>query len=120
MSLSYAIASGKTVEQFLGGFTLDCTKALRYLSIRKQGSEFWLHNHEIHDQGDEDHLDIHGFEYLEMPENRYEPYPIKFRTMEDALRYAASEFGARPDQWVNRGMLQDEYGCYLRSGRESA
>jgi len=113
MHLEYTIRNGKTVEQFLGGFDHAGEKAVRYLTIRRQGEEFWLHNHEIYDEGSLDYLDIYAFEYLDMPESRFEPYPIKFNSMEDALRYATSEFGASEDRWVNKGVVQSEYGDYL-------
>ena len=115
MHLDYAIRNGKTVEQFLGGFCHGEDKAIRYLTIRKQGEEFWLHNHEVYDEGNADYLDLYAFEYVGIPDDRFEPFPIKFNSMEDALSYATSEFGAKPEGWVNKGVAQDEYGDFIKA-----
>src|SRR5262245_52106464 len=93
MHLEHGMRHGKTVEQLLSGSDHEGEPAIRYLSIRFQDTEFWLHLHELFDQGTEDYVDLYSFEYLDLPEDRYEPYPIKFNSMEDALRYAHSEFG---------------------------
>ena len=119
MHLDYAISAGKTVEQFLGAFERDGDQAIRYLTIRKQGERFWLHNHEVYDEGSEDYLDLYAFEYLEMPEDRFEPFPTEFNTMEDALRYASAEFGADSRRWVNKGVVQDEYSDFIRSRNQA-
>jgi hypothetical protein len=115
MHLEHAIRHGKTVEQFLGGFDHEGEPAIRYLSIRFHGGEFSLHLHELFDQGTEDYIDLYSFDYLDLPEDRFEPHPIKFNSMEDALRYAHSEFGAVPERWVNQGVVQDEYADFKRN-----
>ena len=68
MHLEHAIRHGKTVEQFLGGFDHEGEPAIRYLSIRFQGAEFWLHLNELFDQGTKDYIDLYSFDYLELPD----------------------------------------------------
>lgn len=109
MHLEYAIRHGKTIEQFLGGFEHNGEKAVRYLSIRKKDEESWLILHDLFDQGTADLADLYNFEYLDLPENRWEPYPLKFTEPNDALRYAQEKFGASLDRRVNSGVVQTEY-----------
>ena len=119
MHLESAISRGKTVEQFLGGFDHQGEDAIRFLTIRKEGEEFWLQLHELLDQGTEDLCDVYSFDYISLPEDEFEPAPLKFESWQDALAHAHAEFSAVPERWGNEGMVQEEYADFIRAGRKS-
>lgn len=113
-----AIRRGKAVEQFLGGFRDGDEPALRYLELRaddEDGMELWVH--EVYDDGAESFLDVGEFTRLDEDDDD-EP-AARVGTLDEALALAAERFGARPDRWVNEGMLGHEYLDYLRSQEEA-
>ena len=57
-------------------------------------------------------MDIYEFgtDHIEMP-------VFKSQSVPSALAYAHTQFGAKPDRWVNQFVIQSEYEDYIRAGR---
>lgn len=108
-----ALHRGVSVQQFVGAFMDGDEPALRYLELRaagEDGIELWVH--EVYDDGDESFLDVGEFTRLDADDDD-EP-AARADTLDEALALAEQRFGARPDRWVNEGVVQDEYLDYLR------
>jgi hypothetical protein len=118
-----ALNRGCTVEQFLGGFMDGEEPALRWIELRSEvdgeldgGVELWVY--EVYDQGSEALLDLYDFTPLDGDAGE-EP-AARADTLDEALALAEARFGAATDRWVHPGVIQDEYGDWLRSRNPSA
>lgn len=107
-----ALQRGKPVEQFLGGGLSEEHRTIRWLDIRPDGERFCLTYYEAIDEGSESLLDLYEFSYVSPDDDPPEHF---FDTIEEALRYGASAYGASDLRWVNQFVAQDEYADYLRS-----
>ena len=99
---------GKTVESFLGGFTLDGERCIRWADFQLNEAGVTANLWEAYDQGSEEYADIYTFD---SPHTEYiEPVKVVHsKNLEDA----AKELGLTEYKFVNRGVVQDEYLSYL-------
>jgi hypothetical protein len=112
--LRTALRQGKSIEQFLGGSGSSEHKTIRWLGIRSNDNSFCLTFYEAIDEGSESFHDLYEFT-CEPPDE--DPPEYFFATIEEALEYSASTFGASRSRWVNAGVVQDDYADYLRNKR---
>src|SRR5690348_14768383 len=112
--LTRLLAIGRGIEQFLAPRQADNYRALRWLSIKKDGHQgkFLVTRFEVFDEGDPEHLDIYSFSYVNPDEPFVEHSDIS--TPEAALLVAREKFGADPERFVNAGVVQDEYADFLK------
>lgn len=101
---------GKGVEIFLGSFIHDSEKCIRWASFSKGASGVTGCLWEAFDQGSPDYLDIYTFD---SPFGEYDE-PTKLVAAEN-LEKAASELKIDDFNFVNQGIVQDEYADYLSS-----
>ncbi|WP_394393207.1 hypothetical protein [Shewanella woodyi] len=101
---------GKAVEIFLGSFNHDSEKCVRWASFSKSASGVTGSLWEAFDQGSIDYLDIYTFD---SPSGEYDE-TTKSVTAEN-LKSAASALKIDDFNFVNQGMVQDEYADYLTS-----
>jgi hypothetical protein len=106
-----ALKRGKEVEQFIGGFEYEGRKSISWLTIRSTDFGYTLLHHEQFDEGSSDFCDVYEYEYINLPEYRYEPEHLNLKSLDDVFE-AASKIGATENRWVGHGMVQDEYHDY--------
>jgi len=99
---------GKTVEIFLGPFTHDSKKCIRWASFSKCAPGIAGCLWEAFDQGTIDYLDVYTFESLS---GEYDE-PTKSVSAE-SLKSAASALKIETLNFINQGIVQDEYADYL-------
>ncbi len=116
--LQSAIARGREVGQFLGGFSHEGQPAIRYLVMRADEDGIVLSLYESYDPQDEEWLDVTSFEELDGVEQGEAAEEHHCASVAEALALAEATYGARADRWVNEGILDDEYRDYLRGHRE--
>ncbi|MFV0595518.1 hypothetical protein [Shewanella sp.] len=105
-----ALHRGKLVEIFIGGFTLNDERCIRWASFAKTEKGISGSLWEVYDQGSEDYLDIYTFD---SPTGEYHE-PVKVVHSEN-IENATKELGISSLNFVNQGVVQDEYGSYLLS-----
>lgn len=106
------LSLGRTVEQWLGYKQEDDYIVLRWISIEKEsGDGYSVAYIESFDEGTEDFLDIYEFSTLDPDE----PLGIinTFSTIDEAIDFSLDEYGAKVDNFVSAGMIQEEYRTYL-------
>jgi hypothetical protein len=108
-----AISRGRSVEQFLGGFSYQGDPAIRWLSIRADDNGVVLSLYESYDPQEEDFVDVYSFPELEVEQGEAAAEHT-CESIEEALALARSTYGASADRWVNDGVVQDEYGDYRK------
>lgn len=101
---------GKLVEIFLGPFTFDSKKCIRWASFSKNESGVTGSLWEVLDQGSIDYLDVYTFESLA---GEYDQ-PAKTISSE-SLKSAMSVLNVDNLNFINQGIVQDEYADYLSS-----
>ena len=106
------LSLGKTVEQWLGPRKEEDYVVLTWISISKEkNGDYTLMFIENFDDGDEDYLDIYDFSYLD-PDK---PAVIhSFESVPETLQFALTTYGASLERYVGDGMIQEEYGNYLK------
>jgi hypothetical protein len=104
------IRRGKTVEVFLGGFEQNSQNCIRWAVFNSSSDGFEGSLWEAIDQGSEDYLDIYTFD---SPSGEYDE-PVKI-IQSPSLESAANMLGITELNFVNQGVVQDEYGSYLES-----
>ena len=105
---------GNSVEQFLGRSSVDAGH-IRYLELRPSDGLIEVWAYDVEDIGDQEHLDLHDFPYLE-PDGPDGPVAA-FPDPQAAVSYASASLAASPARWVNVGVAQSEYLDYIRAGR---
>lgn len=105
-----ALRRGKLVEIFLGGFIVNKERCIRWASFEQSGSGVSGSLWEAYDQGSEDYIDIYTFD---SPSGEYDE-PVKLVHCDD-IEDAAKELGVSEFNFVNQGVVQDEYSSYLAS-----
>lgn len=105
--IDQALKRGKGVSQFLGWFEHDGQKAIRYALIYKRHDGFLLWVQEMYDQGTENGYGDIG-EYVSICDDDA-LIQHTFATLEETLDFAATNYGARRERWVNESMISDEY-----------
>jgi hypothetical protein len=108
------LRAGRPLEQWLGTRPLDSGVAIRWLHLgRELSDDYSLTLFEVYDDGDENFQDVHEFSPVDVDEPN--GTTMMFATPEELLSAARERFGANADNFVNRGMVQDEYADYLRT-----
>jgi hypothetical protein len=108
-----ALARGKHVEAFLGGFDADGIAAIRWLDLNGDGSQVYGEVWESPDCGSEDYVDVYGFGSLNGDD---EPAIIfRWNSIEEAFSIIDSQFPGATSRLVNQGVVQKEYLDYKRS-----
>ncbi|GAB2628747.1 hypothetical protein GCM10027168_70590 [Streptomyces capparidis] len=92
---------------------------MRYVEVRpvREGFEVLLHT--VEDVGSESFLDLGEFPPFD-PGDEASEFGRLLGMSEDplaALRLAEQHAGAVGGRWVNEGVVQDEYGDFVRAGR---
>ena len=106
------LSKGKAIEQWIGFYEEINYTVLKWLRIDKENdNSFSVSYFEVFDEGNLDFLDIYEFSPLE-PE---EPYGFinNHKSIDDALEFAYKEYKANDVNFVNSGMIQEEYKKYL-------
>ncbi len=99
---------GKSVEVFVGGFSLEGVDYIRWASFSMSGNAVTGLLWESLDQGSDDYLDIYSFD---SKSGEYDE-PAKVANTE-SIETAASTLCISELNFVNYGMAQDEYASYL-------
>lgn len=105
-----ALNRGKLVEIFLGGFMANEDRCIRWASFTQSGNGVSGSVWEAYDQGSEDYVDIYTFD---SPSGEYDE-PVKLVHSKN-IEGAAKELGIIELNFVNQGVVQDEYSSYLAS-----
>jgi hypothetical protein len=105
-----ALRRGKSVEIFLGGFEFKGDRYIRWASFTVSGDVVTGNMWEALDQGSEDYVDVYTFE---SPSGEYDE-PVKVVTSKN-IEGAANHLGIKELNFVNSGVVQDEYLSYLKS-----
>lgn len=108
------LSLGRTVEQWLGFKQEDDYTVLRWISLEKENTgEFSVAYIESFDEGSEDFIDVYEFSILDPDE----PLGIinTFSTIDEAISFSLGEYGANIDNFINAGMIQEEYRTYLNT-----
>ena len=104
------ISRGKSVEIFLGGFKLNSEKCIRWASFKGNMSGVVGSLWESYDQGSTENIDIYTFD---SPSGEYDE-PVK-EVHSSSIKNAAKELGISKLNFVNQGIIQDEYLSYIES-----
>jgi hypothetical protein len=105
-----ALRRGKTIELFVGGCEVENQKCVRWASFNLSGSAVKGSLWEAVDQGSEDYLDIYTFD---SPTGDYNEPVLVVET--ESVELAAKALGLNELNFVNQGVVQDEYLAYLKS-----
>jgi len=112
-----ALRRGGQIDQFLGGSTLDGKPTVRWASVYQSGHDFVVAVHAVEDIGSADYAGVTESPPVDEDEYVGEGKIIgRFETPDEALRMSES-LGARPNRWVNAGLVCEEYLDYVRSMR---
>ncbi|HEY0018877.1 MAG TPA: hypothetical protein VGC13_21430 [Longimicrobium sp.] len=109
-----ALNRGACVEQFLGGFDDGGEPAIRWITLCQEEDAVVLSLHEAYDQGDESFWDVYDFTPLTEYDEDDAAGEHRLPTVEEAIALAVERYGASPDRFVNGGVVQDEYGDYVK------
>lgn len=111
-----ALGRGRQIEQFLGGAVEGEASSITFVTISPRGNAFRLSVHEVLDVGSADFLDVSEFPPIDEAEYVGEGRSLgTAASPTDAIALAESIVSARPDRWVNQGVVSDEYADYLQS-----
>lgn len=109
-----ALRRGRSVEQFLGRSPED-SDCIRHVELRPAEGKVEVWVYDVEDLGSQERSDLYAFPYME-PEGPQAPVAT-FDDAMGAVSYASASLAADPSRWVNRGVVESEYGDYLRAGR---
>src|SRR5215204_2918136 len=113
--ISAALSAGRCVEQFLPPRSEEELTILRWLNLSRKGEAYVITLREVFNDGGPDYLDVYSFGEASPDED---PAQHSFSTLDAALVFAASTYGAPRHNYVSQGRIQDEYAAYLvRTGR---
>ncbi len=108
-----ALRSGRPIEQFLLPREEPTYRMLRFLRIDKERTgKYSTAFFEVFDEGDENNLDLYSFGLID-PDLPYGAITT-FSTPEEAINFSIETLQADPDKFVNQGVIQDEYGDFLK------
>jgi hypothetical protein len=111
-----ALSRCRQIEQFLGGTSDGAVSSITFVTISPRGDAFRVSVHEVMDVGSEDFLDVS--EFPPIAEGEYVGEGRLLGTAAsptDAIALAESIVAARPDRWVNHGVVGDEYADHWQS-----
>ncbi|MGW4566480.1 hypothetical protein ACWEN3_30150 [Streptomyces sp. NPDC004561] len=92
-----------------------------YVEVRPARTSYEIYVHVVEGIGHEGFLDLGEFPALYADADE-EDFGVLVATAEDpstALAAAEEATGAVRERWVNAGVVQDEYGDFVRAGRPS-
>lgn len=105
------LSLGKSIGQFLSRQDEADYAIIKWLTI-DQGDEkaYSIYYSEVIDEGPENYLDL-----VELTPADPDDSPVveDFDTIEEALAFAATAYGALPHKYVTESMVNDEYADYL-------
>lgn len=105
---------GKSVEQWLSFEMNDDYTVVRWIRIDKEKNGiFSLSYFETFDEGSEDFYDVYEFSPVD-PDVLWGKID-SFDSVEAILKFAADEYDAQIDKYVNAGLIQNEYLNYLNN-----
>jgi hypothetical protein len=94
---------------------------VRYVEVRAAKTSFEVYLHTLEDVGSESFFDLGEFPLFD-PDDEADEFGRLLGMAEDplaALIVAEQCTGAGRGRWVNEGIVQDEYGDFVRAGRPS-
>lgn len=102
-----ALRGDHSIEQMLTATLSERT--LSWCSVHPAGEGFALKLHHVHDDGNDEFLDVYEFRSVTEEEAAGEGRLLgEYPDAASALK-AAGVIGARADRWVNAGVIRDEY-----------
>ena len=104
-----ALWRGASVEQMLTHSLSE--RRVRWLVALPDVDGITLRLHHVHDDGDADFLDVYDFRPVDEDEYFGEGRVVGHCPDAETVLQAAVGMGARPDRWVNAGVIQDEYAA---------
>ncbi|MFJ9724586.1 hypothetical protein ACIRP3_17725 [Streptomyces sp. NPDC101209] len=116
-----ALRRGRSVEQFLGPCGSPERPGVRYVEVRATKTSYEVFLHAVEDIGCESFFDLGEFPPFD-PDDEACEFGRLLGMAEDplaALTVAEQRAGAERGWWVNEGIVQDEYGDFVRAGRPS-
>jgi hypothetical protein len=116
-----ALRRGRSVEQFLGPCGSPERPGVRYVEVRATKTSYEVFLHVVEDIGCESFFDLGEFPPFD-PDDEACEFGRLLGIAEDplaALAVAEQRAGAERGRWVNEGIVQDEYGDFVRAGRPS-
>ncbi|MEQ7011335.1 hypothetical protein ABN028_34735 [Actinopolymorpha sp. B17G11] len=102
-----ALKRGAAVEQVLSASLEAGT--VEWVRAHPAGASLVLHLHRTLDEGSTDFLDVYEFSPTDEEEEFGEGLRVGEYPSTESLFQAAADLGARPDRWVNDGLVQNEY-----------
>lgn len=114
-----ALKRGRPVEQFLGPVGAPGRAGVGYVEIRPTRAAYDVYFHTVEDVGHEGFFDLVEFPPLNADEDEEEfgRLTVTADDPDTALAAAEEATGAVRERWVNEGLIQDEYGDFVRAGR---
>ncbi|MFJ3883226.1 hypothetical protein ACIPW5_38000 [Streptomyces sp. NPDC090077] len=94
---------------------------MRYVEVRATKTSYEVFLHTVEDVGSESFFDLSEFPPFD-PDDEASEFGQLLGMAEDplaALAVAEQRTGAKRGRWVNEGVVQDEYGDFVRAGRPS-
>jgi hypothetical protein len=110
-----ALRRGASVEQMLTDSLSE--RRVRWLVALPDVDGITLRLHHVRDDGDADFLDVYEFQPVDEEEYFGEGRVVGRYPDAETVLEAAVVIGARPDRWVNAGVIQDEYAALRDSTR---
>jgi hypothetical protein len=110
--IKMALKRGKMVGHLIGEtgeLGHEGRAVLRYLVLDADEVGCVLRAYDVLDFGRDDYVDIFSFPGAGDREQGEPVVEETFESVDDALAWAEDEFGASRGEWVNHGVLQDEY-----------
>lgn len=107
------LESGCAIEQWLQAVRDGDDRLIKWLRIHvERPGEFGVTLLTVYDQGDDEYLDVGDFQ----PYFPDEPFGVMtiFKTPEAAIAFAVHNLGAKPEKFVNDGLIQKEYADFIR------
>ncbi|MGW4303248.1 hypothetical protein ACWEHT_26255 [Streptomyces sp. NPDC004646] len=114
-----ALRRGRSVEQFLGACGSAERPGVCHVEVCPTKGRFEVRLHTVEDIGSERFRDLGEFPPF-APDDEASEFGLLLGTAEDplsALEIAERQTGAERARWVNEGVVQDEYGDFVRAGR---
>ncbi|WP_371235183.1 hypothetical protein [Streptomyces sp. MAD19A] len=114
-----ALRRGRSVQQFLGPCGSAARPGVRYVEVRVTKGPFEVYLHVVEDVGSESFLDLIEFPPFDTGDEASE-FGLLLGMADEplaALQVAEQRVGAERGRWVNEGIVQDEYGDFVRAGR---
>ncbi len=106
---------GKEVAQWLGHVDEAAYTIIKWLTIGKTSSQYYVLYQESFDDGDEEFCDVVEFSAVD-PDADEE---ASFDTADDAVNFAIEQYAACIDKFVAGSMIGEEYTKYLKAKQQS-